>query len=81
MIRVSENETAPSDTLPPLGRLSDRQAVHYYRQQHSRALQREQEWKQRALVAEGIIAQLMVLVGWCVQQIGALNGSSGLDFP
>jgi transposase len=74
VINVSANETAPSDTLPPLGRLSDRQAAHYYRQQHSRALQREQEWKQRALVAEKIIAQLMFLAGWCVQQIGALKG-------
>ena len=52
---------------------SDRQAAHYYRSQHSRAIQREQQWKQRALAAEKIIAQLVVLVGWCVQQIEALK--------
>jgi transposase len=53
--------------------MRDRQAAHYYRHQHSRAVQREQRWKERALAAEKIIAQLLVLVGWCVQQIEALK--------
>ena len=57
-----------------MGQLSDRQAAHYYRRQHSRALQREQQWEQRALAAEKIIAQLLVLVGWCVQQISGVKG-------
>ena len=36
---------------------------------HARAVQREQQWKARALAGEQIIKQLLVLVGWCVQQI------------
>jgi hypothetical protein len=36
---------------------------------HARAIQREQQWKERALAGEQIIKQLLVLVGWCVQQI------------
>jgi hypothetical protein len=54
--------------------LSDRQAAHYYRRQHARALQREEQWEQRALAAERIIAQLLVLVGCCVEEIRALKG-------
>ncbi len=74
MIRVSENiGAAPCDSLPPVGQLSDRQAAHYYRDRHQRAVQREQQWKERALAAEKIIVQLLVLLGWCVQQIGALK--------
>jgi transposase len=74
VISVSENVAAPCDSLPPLGQWSDRQAAHYYRQQHARAVQREQQWNERALAAQRIIAQLLVLVGWCVQQIGSLKG-------
>jgi len=73
VISVSENVAAPCDALPPLGQWSDRQAAHYYRRQHSRAVEREQQGEQRALAAERIIAQLLVLVGWCVEQIGALK--------
>jgi transposase len=73
VISVCEHEAAPCDSLPPLGRFSDRQAAHYYRQQHARAVQREEHWKERALVGQRIIAQLLVLLGWCVQQIGALK--------
>ena len=70
---MNENVAASCDPRLPLGRWSDRQAAHYYRSQHSRAVQREQQWKERALAGERIIAQLLVLVGWCVQQIEALK--------
>jgi transposase len=40
---------------------------------HERAVQREQQWKQKALAAEQIIKQLLVLLGYCVQKIGALT--------
>ena len=36
---------------------------------HARAVQREQQWKARALAGEQIIKQLFVLAGWCVEQI------------
>jgi transposase len=73
VINVSENVAEPCDSLPPVGQLSDRQAAHYYRHQHKQAVQREHQWKEKAQVAERIIAQLLVLVGWCVRQIGALK--------
>ena len=74
MISVSENVVgAPCNSLPPLGRLSDRQAAHYYRDLHKRAVQREERWKEKAQAAEKIIAQLLVLLGWCVQQIQELK--------
>ena len=36
---------------------------------HGRAVQREEQWKQKALAGEQIIKQLLVLLGWCVQRI------------
>ena len=74
MISFSENAPAPGEPLPPVGQLSDRQAAHYYRRLHCRAIQREQQWEQSALAAEKIIGQLLVLVGRCVQPIGGLKG-------
>jgi hypothetical protein len=75
VISVSENVAgAPCDSLPPVGQMSDRQAAHYYREQHKRSTQREQQWKAKAEAAERIIAQLLGLVGWCVQQIEGLKG-------
>ena len=74
MIGIHEHVAAPCDPAPPPGSGSDRRAVHYYQAQHGRAVQRERQWKQRALAAERIIAQLLVLVGGCVQQSEALNG-------
>jgi transposase len=65
---------APCDPAAPSGPGRDRWAAHYYQAQHGRAVQREQQWKQRALAAERIIAQLLVLVGGCLQQIEALQG-------
>jgi transposase len=56
-----------------VGQLSDRQAAHYYRDLHKRAVQREQQWKDKAQAAEKIIARLLELLGWCVQQIGDLK--------
>ena len=73
MLRESESVAAESDGLPPSGTMSDRQAAHYYRWMHARALQREQRWKQRALAAEQIIKQLLVLLGYCGQKIGKLT--------
>jgi transposase len=69
----SETVAVESDDLPPLGKRSDREAAHYYRSMHARAVQREQGWKQRALAGEQIIKQLLVLLGYCVQKIGALT--------
>jgi transposase len=41
---------------------------------HARAVEREQRWKERALAAEQMIKQLLALLGYCVQKIGALIG-------
>jgi hypothetical protein len=73
VISVNENPAAPCARQLPLEPRSDRQAAHYYRSQHSRAVLREQPWKQRALAAEKILAQWVVWVGWYGQQIGALK--------
>ena len=69
MLRESETIATASDSLPPLGPRSDRAAAHYYRSMHARGVQREEHWKEKALAGEQIIKQLLVLVGWCVQQI------------
>jgi transposase len=73
VIGIDESVAARFDRPLPWGTGSDRQAAHYYRAQHVRALQREEQWKQRALAAEKIIASLLVLVGWYGQQIEALK--------
>ena len=72
MISVSENTAVATAELPPLGG-SDRQAAHYYRAQHARALEREEGFKEEAQAAEKIIVQLQVLIGWLVQQIRELQ--------
>jgi DNA gyrase/topoisomerase IV subunit B len=59
VLRESESVAAESDGLPPLGTRTDRQAAHYYRAMHARAVQREQGWKERALAAEQIFTTLM----------------------
>ena len=68
MISASETTAVESAELPLLGG-SDRQAAHYYRAQHARALQREAGFKEKAQAAEKIIVQLLVLIGWLLQQI------------
>lgn len=73
MLRDGESLAAESDALPPLGNRSDREAAHYYRTMHERAVQREQRWKEKALAGEQIIKQLLVLLGYCVQKIAALT--------
>lgn len=73
MLRETESFEAESDDLPPLGTRSDRAAAHYYRAMHARVVQREQRWKQKALAAEQIIKQLLVLLGYCLQKIGAFT--------
>lgn len=69
MLQESDPTAADLEGLPPIGHRSDREAAHYYRSMHARALERGQRWEQRALAAEQIIKQLLVLLGWCVQQI------------
>ncbi len=73
MLRESESLAAESDDLPPLGKGSDRQAAHYYRAMHARAVQREEQWKERALAAERIIKQLMLLLGVFVEKLRKLT--------
>jgi transposase len=73
VLRESENVAAESDGLPPLGARSDREAAHFYRSMHAKAVEREQRWKEKALAAEQIIKQLLVLLGYCVQKIGGLT--------
>jgi transposase len=73
VLRDDENLAAESDDLPPLGNRSDREAAHYYRSMHARAVEREERWKQRALAAEKFIKQLLVLVLYCVEKIAALT--------
>lgn len=73
MLRETETSAAELDPLPPLGNRGDREAAHYYRTMHERAVQREQQWKQKALAAEQIIKQLLVLVAFCVEKIGGLT--------
>ena len=53
--------------------MGDRQAAHYYRSMHARAVQRGQRWEQRALAAEQIIKQLLILLGVFVEKIGKLT--------
>ena len=72
VIAASENTAVAFAELPPLGG-SDRQAAHYYRAQHARALQREEHLKEKAQASEKIIAQLMVLIGWLFQKIRDLQ--------
>ncbi len=73
MFSDSEPSAATVDDLAPLGQRSDRQAAHYYRSMHARAVQRQEQWKQRALAAEQIIKSLLFFLGWCVQQIQGLK--------
>ena len=73
MLRESESFAAESDGLPPVGNGTDRQAAHYYRAMHARAVDREQRWKQRALAAEQIIKQLWVLLGVFVEKVAKLS--------
>jgi transposase len=73
VLNESDPFSAEGQDLPPLGQRSDREAAHYYRSMHARAVQREAYWKQRALAGEQNIKQLLVFVGWCVQRIGALT--------
>ena len=72
MISASENTVGAFAALPPL-RGTDRQAAHYYRAQHARALQREAGLKEKAQAAEKIIVQLLILIGWLLRQIRDLQ--------
>ena len=60
MICASEHTALAPAELPPFWG-SDRQAAHYYRAQHARALQREAALKQRVQTAERIVVQWQVL--------------------
>jgi transposase len=69
---INEEVIAEADSLAPLGQ-SDRQAAHYYRALHARAVQREQQWKDKALAGQKLIATLMVLVRHLLQEIHELK--------
>ena len=73
MFSDSEPSAAAVDDLAALGPGSDRQAAQYYRSMHARAVQRQEQWKQRALAAEQLIKQWLFFLGWCVQQIQDLK--------
>ena len=73
MFSLNEPIISPCEPESPQGQWSDRQAAHYYRAQHARAVQREQQWKAKALAAEKMIEQLLVLVGWGVEQAEGLK--------
>lgn len=73
MLSLNEPIISPCEPEPPQGQWRDRQAAHYYRAQHARAVQREQQWKAKALAAEKMIEQLLVLVGWGVEQAEGLK--------
>jgi len=72
VICASENTAAASAELPPLGG-SDRQAAHYYRAQQCGHCSAKRASKQKAQAAEKIIVQLLVLIGWLLQQIRDLQ--------
>jgi len=73
VLNESDSVAAGVEELPPIGHRTDREAAHYYRSMHARAVQREEHWKQKALAGEQIIKQLLVLLGWCVQQLEELR--------
>ena len=72
MLKDIDTLAADGDPLPRLGGRGDREAAHYYRSMHERAVQREQKWKAKALAGEQIIKQLLIVVAFCVEKIGAL---------
>jgi transposase len=74
VLSLNEEVAAPCEPPPIGGGGGDRWAAHYYRALHTRALQREQHWKAKALAYEKTIAQLWVLLGGSVQQVEALKG-------
>lgn len=73
MIGSSEEITAAADSLAPSQPGRDRQAAHYYRAMHARAVEREQQWKQQARSGEKIIAALVYLMGLLLREIGELK--------
>lgn len=74
MLRESNGFTGNADSLSPIGQRTDREAAHYYRSMHARAVEREQYWKHRASAGEQIIKQLLLLVGMLLQQLEDIKG-------
>lgn len=74
MIGINAPGAVLCDSPLPWGPGSDRQAAHYYRVQHARAVQREQQWKQRALLTQKLLVQLLALIEGYAEQIAALKG-------
>lgn len=62
-----------ADLRPEFGQQTDRQAAHYYRAQHQRAVEREKRWQEQAKAAEKMIAQLLFMLGFLVQQVARLT--------
>lgn len=58
---------------PEFGPQTDRQAAHYYRAQHRRAVEREKLWQQKAKAAEKILLQLLFALGFLVRQVAKLT--------
>jgi transposase len=73
VIGISEEVTTPVDALAPSQHGSDRQAAHYYRAIHARAVEREQQWRQKTRSGEKIIAVLVYLIGVLLREIGELK--------
>ena len=73
MIEITEEADAVPEPLAPVGHGSDRQAAHYYRAQHARAVEREAQWKEKARHGEKIIAALVYWVALLLREISALK--------
>jgi transposase len=73
VIGISEEVTIPAESLAPSQHGSDRQAAHYYRAMHARAVGREEQWKDKARNGEKIIAALVYLMGVLLREIGELK--------
>ncbi len=73
VLSLNENVAELCEGPPLEGAGGDRWAAHYYRAQHARAVQREGHWKAKALAGQKTIAQLMMVIGACGQQVEALQ--------
>lgn len=71
---INEEVTQEPDTLEPAGSVKERQAAHYYRAMHARALEREAQWREKARGAEQLIAVLLYCVGLLLREVRKLKG-------
>lgn len=73
MIGSTEEVNAAPATPASVGLGSERQAAHFYRAMHARAVERETQWKAKARSGEQLITALMYLVGLLLGEIRALK--------